>query len=55
LEGDYRYVHSRLINYAEEVAFYSAQKKEKQTMDNAFERLYKHSKNIFKKQAWLGG
>jgi ATP-binding cassette subfamily D (ALD) protein 3 len=54
LEGDYRYVHSRLINYAEEVAFYGAQKKEKQTMDSAFERLYKHSSNIFKKQAWLG-
>jgi ATP-binding cassette subfamily D (ALD) protein 3 len=54
LEGDYRYVHSRTINYAEEIAFFGGQKKERQVMDTTFDRLYRHMRNIFTKQAWLG-
>jgi ABC-type uncharacterized transport system fused permease/ATPase subunit len=54
LEGDYRYVHSRAINYAEEIAFFAGQKKERQVMDVSFDRLYRHMRNIFTKQAWLG-
>lgn len=54
LEGDFRYVHSRLINYAEEVALLSGNKREKNFMNRVFDRLYSHSKYIFKKQATLG-
>jgi ATP-binding cassette subfamily D (ALD) protein 3 len=54
LEGDFRYTHSRLINYAEEVAFYGGNKREKNYMNTVFDRLYNHSSGIFQKQASLG-
>lgn len=54
LEGDFRYAHSRLINYAEEVAFFAGNKREKSYLNTAFDRLYAHSKGIFTKQASLG-
>lgn len=39
LEGEFRYVNSRLITNAEEVAFYRGNQREKQTMLTAFNRL----------------
>lgn len=54
LEGDFRYAHSRLINYSEEIAFFAGNKREKSYLNTAFDRLYSHSKGIFTKQAYLG-
>jgi len=54
LEGDFRFTHSRLINYAEEVAFYGGGQREKNFMNNVFDKLYRHSAGIFTKQATLG-
>ena len=42
LEGEFRYVNSRLITHAEEVAFYKGNKREKVTMLTAFRRLVNH-------------
>lgn len=39
LEGEFRYVNSRLITNAEEVAFYRGNLREKRTMLTAFTRL----------------
>lgn len=39
LEGEFRYVNSRLITNAEEVAFYRGNVREKRTMLTAFNRL----------------
>ena len=39
LEGEFRYVNSRLITNAEEVAFYRGNQREKRTMLTAFNRL----------------
>lgn len=39
LEGEFRYVNSRLITNAEEVAFYKGNVREKHTMLTAFTRL----------------
>lgn len=39
LEGEFRYVNSRLITNAEEVAFYRGNQREKRTMLTAFTRL----------------
>ena len=39
LEGEFRYVNSRLITNAEEVAFYRGNAREKRTMLTAFTRL----------------
>lgn len=54
LEGDFRYAHSRLINYAEEVAFYGGNAREKNFLNSVFDKLYAHSASIFTKQASLG-
>merc|ERR1712196_544162 len=42
LEGEFRYVNSRLITYSEEVAFYGGQEKEKATITDSLRRLIKH-------------
>lgn len=42
LEGELRYVNSRLIMNSEEVAFYQGNNREKMTMTHAFQRLVYH-------------
>ncbi|KAG8193830.1 hypothetical protein JTE90_029564 [Oedothorax gibbosus] len=42
LEGELRYVNSRLITNSEEIAFYQGNQKEKGTMLQAFQRLVRH-------------
>lgn len=39
LEGEYRYINSRLITNAEEIAFYNGNYREKLTILAAFEKL----------------
>eukprot|EP01102_Stenamoeba_stenopodia_P005702 TRINITY_DN1643_c0_g2_i1.p1 TRINITY_DN1643_c0_g2~~TRINITY_DN1643_c0_g2_i1.p1 ORF type:complete len:651 (-),score=146.99 TRINITY_DN1643_c0_g2_i1:256-2208(-) len=39
LEGEYRFVHSRLITHSEEVAFFRGNEKEKKVIDGSFRRL----------------
>jgi ATP-binding cassette subfamily D (ALD) protein 2 len=47
LEGDLRFVHSRLIANAEEIAFYNGQKVEKSVLQRAYLSLVKHMNYIF--------
>lgn len=42
LEGDFRYVNSRLITNSEEVAFYQGNKREKKNIESSFMRLVDH-------------
>lgn len=42
LEGEFRFVNSRLITNSEEIAFYGGNKKEARVIDNAFTRLVEH-------------
>ncbi|KAL4237173.1 ATP-binding cassette sub- D member 3 [Mactra antiquata] len=42
LEGEYRYVNSRLITNSEEIAFYQGNKKEKSTILMTFKKLVTH-------------
>jgi ATP-binding cassette subfamily D (ALD) long-chain fatty acid import protein len=51
LEGDFRLRHSRLIGNSEEVAFLRGSSRERQIINSAFDRLYAHAGNIFRKQA----
>ncbi|XP_057574021.1 ATP-binding cassette sub-family D member 3 isoform X2 [Hippopotamus amphibius kiboko] len=46
LEGEYRYVNSRLITNSEEVAFYNGNKREKQTIHSVFRKLVEHLHNF---------
>uniref|UniRef100_A0A8D1N6Y6 ATP-binding cassette sub-family D member 3 n=1 Tax=Sus scrofa TaxID=9823 RepID=A0A8D1N6Y6_PIG len=45
-EGEYRYVNSRLITNSEEIAFYSGNKREKQTIHAVFRKLVEHLHNF---------
>ncbi|NIG58322.1 ATP-binding cassette sub-family D member 3-like [Pontoporia blainvillei] len=46
LEGEYRYVNSRLITNSEEIAFYNGNKREKQTIHSVFRKLVEHLHNF---------
>lgn len=47
LEGDFRFNHSRVINHAEEIAFYRGQEKEKTLINQSFESIKRHTRRIF--------
>ena len=48
LEGEYRFSHTRLIENAEEVAFYRGQGQEKHLIDRAYFSLIKHVNRILR-------
>jgi ABC-type uncharacterized transport system fused permease/ATPase subunit len=47
-EGDLRYVHSRVITHAEEIAFYGGEKIEEQGLHARYLQLVKHMNHIFR-------
>lgn len=47
LEGEYRFNHARLLENAEEVAFYRGQLNEKRQIDRSYFSLVKHINRIF--------
>jgi ATP-binding cassette subfamily D (ALD) long-chain fatty acid import protein len=42
LEGEFRFEHSRLIDYSEEIALYNGHEVEKDTLDKGYFTLIKH-------------
>lgn len=48
LEGDLRYVHSRLITHSEEIAFYGGEKIEEGSLRSKYIQLVKHMNSIFR-------
>jgi len=48
LEGEYRYVNSRLITNSEQIAFYNGNDKEKEILTGSFFNLYNHLKKFLK-------
>lgn len=42
LEGEFRFEHSRLIDYSEEIALYNGHEAEKDTLDKGYFTLIKH-------------
>ncbi len=48
LEGEFRFQHSRLIDYSEEVALYSGQEVEKDGLDKGYFTLIKHVNCLFR-------
>ncbi|VVD02726.1 unnamed protein product, partial [Leptidea sinapis] len=46
LEGEYRFVNSRLITNAEEIAFYQGNRREHLTLLSSFYKLTRHLRNF---------
>lgn len=54
MEGDFRFLHSRLIEYSEEVAFYGGQHVEKTALDRSYFSLIKHVNRILRRRLYHG-
>ncbi|KAF2197923.1 hypothetical protein GQ43DRAFT_483742 [Delitschia confertaspora ATCC 74209] len=54
LEGEFRFQHSRLINYSEEVALYHGHEAEKDNLDKGYFTLIKHVNRILRRRFYHG-
>lgn len=54
LEGEFRFEHSRLIDYSEEVALYAGHEAEKDTLDKGYFTLIKHVNYILRRRFYHG-
>ena len=54
LEGEFRFQHSRLIDYAEEVALFAGQAAEKDTLDKGYFTLIKHVNYLIRRRLYHG-
>jgi ATP-binding cassette subfamily D (ALD) long-chain fatty acid import protein len=54
LEGEFRFQHSRLIDYSEEVALYYGHEAEKDTLDKGYFTLIKHVNRILRRRFYHG-
>ncbi|CDM28673.1 Sulphonylurea receptor [Penicillium roqueforti FM164] len=54
LEGEFRFLHSRLIEYNEEVALYHGHEAEKDTLDKGYFTLIKHVNRILRRRLYHG-
>ncbi|CAG8440215.1 6042_t:CDS:10 [Scutellospora calospora] len=48
LEGDFRFTHSRIINYSEEIAFYGGGEREQIVVNGSFDKIVKHIKKTYR-------
>ncbi|KAH7272217.1 ATP-binding cassette long-chain fatty acid transporter pxa2 [Fusarium solani] len=54
LEGEFRFQHSRLIDYSEEIALYGGHSVEKDTLDKGYFTLIKHVNYILRRRFYHG-
>lgn len=54
LEGEFRFQHSRLIDYSEEVALYHGHEAEKDALDKGYFTLIKHVNRILRRRFYHG-
>ena len=54
LEGEFRFQHTRLIDYSEEIALYHGQEVEKDTLDKGYFTLIKHINRILRRRFYHG-
>ena len=54
LEGEFRFLHTRLIDYCEEVALYGGHEAEKNTLDKGYFTLIKHVNRILRRRFYHG-
>ncbi|KAK4547907.1 hypothetical protein LTR36_010626 [Oleoguttula mirabilis] len=54
LEGEFRFQHSRLIDYSEEIALYAGHEAEKDTLDKGYFTLIRHVNRILRRRFYHG-
>jgi ATP-binding cassette subfamily D (ALD) long-chain fatty acid import protein len=54
LEGEFRFEHSRLIDYSEEIALYAGHEAEKDSLDKSYFTLIKHVNVILRRRFYHG-
>eukprot|EP01139_Manchomonas_bermudensis_P010009 Amastigsp_a339828_62.p2 type:complete len:677 gc:universal Amastigsp_a339828_62:2048-18(-) len=54
LEGEFRFVNSRIITHSEEIAFYGGQKREAATLNLTFDRLVSHLRHAMVFRGYMG-
>ncbi|RMD42307.1 hypothetical protein DV735_g2837, partial [Chaetothyriales sp. CBS 134920] len=54
LEGEFRFQHTRLIDYSEEIALYSGHEAEKDNLDKGYFTLIKHVNQILRRRFYHG-
>lgn len=54
LEGEFRFQHSRLIDYSEEIALYNGHEAEKDALDKGYFTLIKHVNRILRRRFYHG-
>ncbi|WEW56675.1 ATP-binding cassette long-chain fatty acid transporter pxa2 [Emydomyces testavorans] len=54
LEGEFRFQHTRLIDYSEEIALYHGHESEKDTLDKRYFTLIKHVNRILRRRLYHG-
>lgn len=54
LEGELRFTHSRLLENAEEVAFYHGEEFEKNVIERGYFALVKHANRVLRTRVWHG-
>ncbi|KAH0289666.1 hypothetical protein M436DRAFT_75850 [Aureobasidium namibiae CBS 147.97] len=54
LEGEFRFQHSRVIDYSEEIALYHGQEAEKDALDKNYFTLIKHVNRILRRRFYHG-
>ncbi|ODH48957.1 hypothetical protein GX48_04890 [Paracoccidioides brasiliensis] len=54
LEGEFRFQHTRLIDYSEEIALYRGHETEKDTLDKGYFTLIKHVNRILRRRLYYG-
>lgn len=54
LEGEFRFQHTRLIDYSEEVALYHGHEAEKDNLDKGYFTLIKHVNRILRRRLYHG-
>ena len=54
LEGEFRFQHTRLIDYSEEIALYHGQEAEKDNLDKGYFTLIKHVNRILRRRFYHG-
>ncbi|KAG9283947.1 hypothetical protein G9A89_005454 [Geosiphon pyriformis] len=47
-EGDFRFTHSRIMTYSEEIAFYGGGEREKSLVNSSFDKILRHVKKIYR-------